>query len=784
MDALLEICSTSAYCALETTLAVQSTPVVAVVGAGISQPAGVPGWDALRLRLCDGLRDQGVGADESVQKRLRLAAERSAREKDFWAAFDSLRKDLGLADYRAILRDALEISDTASIPDSYQHLWTLPLRGVLSLNLDSLAKRAHSASRPGDELKIILGRDAGRLPRLVHSPHRFLYQLHGTTDDFSSWVFTRSELQTLYDTPGYTDFLRIVFSSCTVLFLGVTADDLAIGAPLLNLSGQGVDGLTHYWITDRRDSEAEVWASTCGVRLIRYPSGQHDLVPQLLARLGSARAPEIVADPVLISSSDPAKTLPSIPELIALPLDDLRILLNGHACYLLSMSDGASRFERFLNQYEEAIDRAWFIPKNAEGTSLFGYTLQQSSLAGAFGRVFPAIDPNGKLCALKLIRREIRNNLPLLQSYRRGVRAMQILAKREVAGMVAYRAASEIPALVTMDWIDGPNLAEAKTLHYLDQWETILWVAVELCKVIRNAHSLPERVLHRDIRPANIMLKNGWNHPEDWELLVLDFDLSTYHGAEEKSVLAEQSVLGYLAPEQMDRSSSFSSQSALVDSFGIGMTLYFLCGSKEPRANFESSAQFPSMVKSATRIPDGATWRSIPRRIERLILSATRQQQNHRPDVSQILNECERLQLCLLDPTEPVDADLTCEEIASRTPSLADRYFWDEGSDCAKHETASGIIVELCGSLDGDEISLGIAWSARGTELWASLRTIPEKIQRAESLLKQGGWQKIERRSGQGDLNIRANLAIIGIQSRLDKASESLESALQAITLR
>lgn len=783
MELLDQVLSSVTYKALQTTLAVQSTPVVAVVGAGLSQPARIPGWADLRKQLATALLDKATLAGEKEAIRVRHTVDRLVTESNLWLAFEGFRGELGVADYRSTLRDALAAGDTAQPPDAYQLLWKLPIRGVLSLNLDSFAKRSHSIVHPGYELKSFLGRDAGRLSRFVHSSHHFLYQLHGTTDDYSSWVFTKSDLNGLYGNPGYAEFLTTVFSTCTVLFLGVSAHDLAIGSPLLSLRDQGHDGPTHYWVTDREDTESRDWAASCGVRIVSYPTEHHHFVPELLSRLGSATAPEIEADPVLIASPNPPTELPPLRDLISLQLDDLRRVLNAHACHLLAQEGGIELFERFLDEFEEAIDRAWFTPRNVEGTTLFGYTLQDSNLAGAFGRVFPAIDPDGELCALKLLRREIRTNLPLLRSYRRGVHAMKILAKRRVEGMVAYRQASEIPAFVTMEWIDGPNLADAKTARLLQDWNSILWVAVELCSIIRRAHSLPERVLHRDLRPANVMLRNGWGSPADWELLVLDFDLSTYKGAEERSVLAERSVLGYLAPEQIDPRSRFSSRSSLVDSFGIGMTLYFLCGGEEPMANFEQSRQFERSVRSATRSLDEPIWGSVPRRIERLILSATRKDQNRRPDVSQLLHEIKRLKTCVEQPDFVTEADLLCEEMCARSEILQDRYVWSEELDCATRETAEGMSISLWGPLEADELRLEVSWTARGTERYGTLRSIPERVDRATTILQRAGWQVEGSGYSQGTLRLEARIATGAVASRLRDLAKSVDQAVGTMTL-
>src|SRR3989337_2606612 len=130
---------------------------------------------------------------------------------------------------------------------------------------------------------------------------------------------------------------------------------------------------------------------------------------------------------------------------------------------------------------------------------------------------------------------------------------MRCLSNRHVEGMVPYHAAFEIPAFVVMDLIVGPDLHKAVESRACEEWDTILKITVELAAVIRKAHLLPERVLHRDIRPSNVMLKDYYTDPDAWEVAVCDFDLSWHKDALEQSVL--QSASGYLAPEQLFRHS-------------------------------------------------------------------------------------------------------------------------------------------------------------------------------------------------------------------------------------
>ena len=153
--------------------------------------------------------------------------------------------------------------------------------------------------------------------------------------------------------------------------------------------------------------------------------------------------------------------------------------------------------------------------------------------------------------------------------------------KRDVAGMVAYQEASEIPAFVVMDWVDGPTLSAAREARQIDDWGSILKIGCQMTDIIRHAHAIPERVLHRDIRPANIMLKGFYGRPDEWRVVVLDFDLSWHQGALEQSVI-HGAVAGYLAPEQIQAIPGASTRHAAVDSFGVGMTLYFMIAGTDP----------------------------------------------------------------------------------------------------------------------------------------------------------------------------------------------------------
>lgn len=775
-----EIRALTAYQELMQTAAIGAPPLLALVGAGLSAPAGLPTWKALRKHLVAELQTLASQQDDTKDAtKLATEAYQIANHESYWVSFERLERTLGKMTYTSEIRRQLAAAETASIPEIYRLLWQTPIRGIFTVNLDSFARRSFSEVNQGDELKSFTGLEASRLMRVLHTRHKFVINLHGNTDDSESWVFTDRDLKKLLYSTNYQNMLASTFSSHSVLFLGISADDIAVGGPLQALAARRVEGPTHFWITDRNSPDARAWAESAGVRIIPYDSTNgHAVLREILNDLNSAVAAEPPAPPVVSAASPGSDAgLPPSDELVARPLEEIRTLLNSHARKILARPDGEFEYKKFAEEYDESIHRAWYTTDKGKNT-LFGNTLHEAVARGAFGRVYRASDPDDNPIAVKVLLSEIRTDTELQMSFRRGVQAMRILERRGIQGMVAYKDASEIPAFVTMEWIDGPNLSEAKKLSLLDDWTDILWVANELVRVIGTAHALPERVLHRDIRPANVMLRNGWLDASEWEVVVLDFDLSTFRGARQKSVLAEGSALGFLAPEQMD-DSKFSTRSAAVDSFGLGMTLFFLCGGVEPEAYMHRHADYEAQVRRAARTPRETSWRSLPVRIGRLILGATVDNQVQRWDVSQIRHELERLQSAHRDPAKVRAADMLVDEIAARSPALANSVTWNADRESVSMQSPTGLSLELAGPVESETIDLRISWASLGTEDRSRLgKYLAERSNRAAGSLRSGGWDKVSLESERQSFVLTARVSVNSAATRLDNIASSLDTAV------
>ena len=754
---------------LRSIIAEKTSKLVFWVGSGLSADANLPTWPQLKKHLVRQLREKANDISDANSQSMKSAADHAEKEANCWIAFQILRDKLGSSSYRSAIREVLQPALTAPCPKAYHYIWKVGVAGVLNLNLDRLATKALGEVFPGRLPTEFSGRDAGKFLHSLKSPRPFVANLHGIGDDESTWVFTKSDLKYLRQSDGYQPFILSCLATTTTLFLGISADDIAAGGHIEALTHAGIDTGSHYWLTNRVDLETDTWAEQAGIQIIRYHNHSEIIeffedVLRFVPDDGPA-SPPVVLEHLL----EHQETLPSAEHLSQLEAEKIRGILNTHAKQLLSTesSDSYSNYDEFSAKYDEAIYRAWYTSATAPGNKLLGFTLIEEVAHGAFGRVYRASAPDGNQVAIKVLLEEIRRSPALLRSFRRGVRSMRFLMKRDVAGMVAYQEASEIPAFVVMDWVDGPTLSEARESRQIDDWGSILKIGRQMTDVIRHAHAIPERVLHRDIRPANIMLEGFYSRPDEWRVVVLDFDLSWHQGALEQSVI-HGALAGYLAPEQIQATPGASTRHAAVDSFGVGMTLYFMIAGKDPLPAQHRHHNWEKTVHEAAWGRGSTSWTSLPYRYARLITKATEDSQAKRWDMSQIKDELERLENAFLNPAKVVSAELLAEEIAAQSDRV---YKWNDDQTTAVVQLVSGAVIRITGNESNRLVVVNLNWSRSGKQEHKQVgKWMAPAADRCVKVMKESGWQiKTKNVRPPQSMVLEATLAVPQAASTLKK---------------
>ena len=407
---------------------------------------------------------------------------------------------------------------------------------------------------------------------------------------------------------------------------------------------------------------------------------------------------------------------------------------------------------------------------------ILGYQLNTRVKVGSFGDVYDATSPTGERVAVKLLRRDVRREPAMLQTFRRGIRSMRILKSHSVPGMVNFIDASEIPALVVMEWIEGPNLMEAVSTRALSGWNNLLLVARDLARIVHSAHLLPERVLHRDIRPPNVMLRN-FRTDEAPEVVVMDFDLSWHKDALEKSIVAKP--LGFMAPEQLHGRDT--TRSALVDSFGFGMTLFYMLTADIPVPDQQKHKNWDQILTLKIRNKRCESWRSVPTRIMRLVQSCTLDKQSERPDFSKITTELDSLVKALTGGASEISADYYGEEVAAYAETMSG-YNWDVDSNFALY-VSGGLSIELAADIPNDELRLTMKWQQTGEENWKLWpKTGAQVGQKASPHLSKHGWERPKFIAAYGQMVVSAVHALDRENFDPKKLGKAIDSVVAAMT--
>lgn len=685
------------------------------------------------------------------------------------------------------VRDILGSAATLEPPPVYYKLWRLAPHGLLTLNLDRLATRAFTDVKPGHELATFDGLQVANYTHVLKRPYPFVCHLHGVVEDSSSWVLTSSHLNRQRGNQAYQNFITSCLSAKTIVFLGISVDDIAVGGFIEHLSNLGVDVGAHYWFTPRRDYETSRWAEDRGVRLITYeaPNGDHRELLEALDDLVNYVSTDDTAEPTPVVPSGLSPQIEALPdqqELLKLETDSVRELLNQEAVRIFNYSGHAQEeYIEFGQEYDEAIYRAWYTSTDPDRNELLGHVLHEEVSRGAFGKVYRANDPEGNDVAVKVLHEEMRRNNDLFRAFRRGVRSMQILGNRGVEGMVPYRRAFEIPAFVVMDWIDGPNLGDAVSSMQVSDWETILRIGSDTADIVRRGHVLPERVLHRDLRPSNVMLRGFYTDPHDWDVVVLDFDLSWHRGALERSVTHGSALLGYLAPEQIQDLPGISTRHASVDSFGMGMVLFYMLSGRDPVPDEHLHADWDNTLIRAAHLRQCNQWVSTPNRFARLIRSATLNNQSDRWDLSQIQSELQRLRQSVLMPNLTQSAELVAEEIAARC-EFSQGYAWDSDELAAVRDSSSGVRLEIRGDESERKVFITISYGIPGVQGSEGVaKWIEPALANAEGILHSSDWRIENTRSNYAHISLTASIPPRVFLSNMGRTLDSLDRALEQI---
>jgi len=191
---------------------------------------------------------------------------------------------------------------------------------------------------------------------------------------------------------------------------------------------------------------------------------------------------------------------------------------------------------------------------------------------GGMGVVFRAFDTKlHRVVAIKALAPQLATSSAARQRFVREARAAAAVTHDNVLAIHAVEDQSPVPYLV-MQFIDGPTLQKKLDRTGQLPLKEILRIGLQIAEGLAAAHR--HGLVHRDVKPANILLENGVERVK-----LTDFGLAR---AGDDARLTQSGVVAgtplYMSPEQAQGEAvDFRS-----DLFSLGSVLYAMCSGRPP----------------------------------------------------------------------------------------------------------------------------------------------------------------------------------------------------------
>lgn len=761
-------------------------PLTVVFGAGASLPAGLPTWTELQQKLERDV-DRKIREANAFGEAFAEGAYRALKKSEnHWVSFKLIREILGESLFSGLITQYLS-APASETPYAYEEFLKLKPDGFVTLNLDRFAGDAVSDSQPRFSPPIY-GKELAKGWNTLIENKRHLIYLHGHVQNPSTWVLTEDDLKEITNSAAHRAFLEHAFLRGIVLFVGVSADDAALSSRLLSLNEGGLRPPHTYWLTSRAADGTAEWAAKNSVKLIRYQArndAEHKLALEAFVR-ETLQASPIDPMPALVEnekfSSGPEV---SPQELEQRQPDDIRKYLSAKVSDIINASHAGevyNNYRDFCKRYDFAIHKAFYRDGTGDFKTWFDYKLSFPAKGrGNFGEVYIADDPAGQPRAVKIVNRDAFKSDEMLQGFRRGVKSMKLVAESEVEGMVPIVEAYELPPTIVMPLIDGLSLQEIHDDKARLSWTTKLRICHEIAEIISRAHSLPSTVLHRDLKPSNIMISNyDWTENFEPDIVVLDFDMSWHKGSHEKDVIFEsRDDFGFLCPEQTDPSCSYHARNTKVDTFGLGMTTYFVFGGSSPLANEPLNPNWPVKVLRAVEKGYSFDWKSGPIRLARTIVRATKMDQLERLDFFKLRAELNFIGKVIQGPGSVNNIELWGEELLACVGSSI-AYHWDDDAGLGEIRSPNGMHVTVKTDPKEQRLTLQFQYTDSGSQNRTTLpRYLSQQGESAAVGLKNAGWDDAKFDVLMGGYLVSATATLDSL-----KANPELRSSIDEIYRR
>ncbi|MEG2931041.1 MAG: protein kinase, partial [Ruthenibacterium sp.] len=227
-----------------------------------------------------------------------------------------------------------------------------------------------------------------------------------------------------------------------------------------------------------------------------------------------------------------------------------------------------------------------FIGKRLDGR----YLIQTLLGSGGMAVVYKAVDlKENKVVAVKILREECMNNEDLVRRFKNESKAISVLNHPNLVKVYDVSVSDKLQFIV-MEYIDGITLKDYMEFRKqpLTYKETLHFVSQTLL-ALQHAHA--KGIVHRDIKPQNIMLLSNGN------IKVMDFGIARF--ARNESQTMTDTAIGsvhYISPEQAKGDVT----DLKADIYSVGVMMYEMLAGRLP---FDGESPVGVAIKQISDTP-------------------------------------------------------------------------------------------------------------------------------------------------------------------------------------
>ncbi|MBQ3075027.1 MAG: Stk1 family PASTA domain-containing Ser/Thr kinase [Clostridia bacterium] len=233
-----------------------------------------------------------------------------------------------------------------------------------------------------------------------------------------------------------------------------------------------------------------------------------------------------------------------------------------------------------------------------------------------------------RIVAIKMLNEKHSNDSASIRRFVNESRAIALLSNEHIVDIydVAFTGKSKY---IVMEYIDGITLREYMRRNGPLGFEQSMDFIIQILSALQHAHE--KGVVHRDIKPQNIMVQtNG-------RLKVTDFGIAQISDSEKGNTGVAMGTVYYISPEQASgKTTTFSS-----DIYSVGIMLYEMATGKLP---FEGDTPL-SIAMMQVNTPPARPSKvnpQIPHGLEQIILRAlNKEPQSRFRSAKSMLRACE-----------------------------------------------------------------------------------------------------------------------------------------------